>query len=248
MSAKKLDDVVDVKVGGDDELVEVARHLRRGGVSAVGIARQRLHHDGVQRGRDVRAQRGRQRDRHLHHLVQDGQLVVRAEQRRQRQQLVQDHARREQIDTAVDLAALDRLGGQIRRLALQRALPGLDPGRVVLGDAEVEELERSGRRQGDVRGGDVPMDHVQQRAIAVPEAVHVVEGAAKLAGEIRSDGQRQRMLVAAQRAQQPPQRRTVDVFEDQEQRTVCSRRRRTPARRSGDGACRGSWLRRRTCG
>jgi hypothetical protein len=57
---------------------------------------------------------------------------------------VQDHARREEIDTAVDITALDRFGREISRFALERALPGLYAGGIVLGDAEVEELERSG--------------------------------------------------------------------------------------------------------
>ena len=106
--AQKQDHVVDVKPRAHHERVEIARHLRGAGVPQGGIALQRLHDDGVQRGRHVRTRLGRQRDRHLDHLVQDPQLVVRAEQRGQGQHLVKHDADGEQIDPGVEAAALDR--------------------------------------------------------------------------------------------------------------------------------------------
>ena len=57
-------------------------------------------------------------------------------------------------------------------------------------------------------------------AVAVAQAVNVVEGPADLEREVGRERRRQRPAGRSQRAHQPPQRRAVDVFEDQEQRAV----------------------------
>ena len=92
--------------------------------------------------------------------------------------------------------------------------------RLVLGDAEIEQLQRPGGRHDDVRRRDVAVDDVQRFAVAATQAVHVVERAADLAGDVGRDGDGHRPPRVAQHPQQPTHRRPIDEFQDQEQRAV----------------------------
>ena len=110
--------------------------------------------------------------------------------RSERQHLVQHDAEREDVDARVDRTAAQRLGRQVRRLALDRAVLGVAPRGAVARDAEVEQLERARRRQHDVRRRDVAMDDAQRLAVAALQAVDVVERAADLVREVRRDRDR----------------------------------------------------------
>ena len=204
----------------DDEFVQRARHL--GGVCepTIAIALQRAHHDVAQRGRHVRACRRRARDLHLHDLLHRAEIAVAREQVLQRQHLVHHDAEREQIDATVDRLSLQLLGREIRRLALHRPRLG-DLDRVLeRRHAEVEQLHAPRRGDDDVGRRDVAVDGIQRPAVAVAQAVDVVQRAAHLARHVSDDRRRRLAVRRAQRAQDARQRRPLDVFERQEQHAV----------------------------
>ena len=93
-------------------------------------------------------------------LVDERRERVGGERLAQRERLVEDDAEREDVRARVELVALDLLGRHVGRrpdhLARRRELR---VSREELADPEVRDLGRQRRRQEDVRGLDVAVEH-----------------------------------------------------------------------------------------
>ena len=203
---------------------EVLQHLAAGGLAMVGILRQHLRDRLRQRGSRRRIRlRHRRRDRGhdaLEHDVQRGAH----ERLEPGQQLVEDHAEREDVGALVDPAAVARLGRHVLRRAgddpfsrggrRQRHRPGRSRRRLgVTRDAEVEDLDLPVAGQHQVLGLDVAVDH----AVGVGRAhrAHALgmgggQGLETLAGESPELLERDRPGHAG------AQRRALDVLHDDE--------------------------------
>jgi hypothetical protein len=108
------------------------------------------------------------------------------------EQLIEDHAAREQVAAPVDRLAGELLGRHVRDGAEHRAELG-ELGGVELGDAEIGDFDAAVGEQDDVGGLDVAMDDAA--------LVRVLQGAQQLAHDAARLGQRERAAVVEQALQ-----------------------------------------------
>ena len=93
-------------------------------IAIVRVARERLAHDRLELGLDLRVQRGDRRHARLAHEL-DGLVVgLAVEQPAAGEHLPQDDADREHVGAVIDLEPARRLGRQVAELALHDALVG----------------------------------------------------------------------------------------------------------------------------
>ena len=105
-------------------------------------------------------------------LVEDGGGAVPHEGPLPAEQLVEDHARGEDVAAPVELLAADLLRAHVVDGAHHHARLG-DPGPAELGDAEVHDLHRAVLEQADVRGLDVAVhDAVLVREVQAAQHLH----------------------------------------------------------------------------
>jgi hypothetical protein len=192
--------------------VQLVAQLGGAGEPVVGFARQRAQDDRVELGRAALVERRRRHDVAALDLHQRLVLVLGREQRASGQQLVRDHARREQVAARVELLARERLGRHVGELALDPPGLGAELRRLRLGDAEVDDLDLAGEGHQHVGRRDVAVDQAEWMARLVGLAVRVVERLAQLEQQAHGDVDRRRARDLAGVAQDAPDIAPVDVL------------------------------------
>jgi hypothetical protein len=155
--------------------MELLAQLGRGRVPLAWITRERLQHDRVELGRARLVERGRRHDVAALQLEQRLVLVLAREQGARREQLVRDHAGREQIAARVEVLAGDRLRRHVRELPLHATRLRAELRRLRLRDAEVDHLEEPGPGDEQVRRRHVAVDEPERVAVLVDLRVRVLE-------------------------------------------------------------------------
>ncbi len=138
-------------------------------VPHVGILRQQLGNDGLERSGHIGNQLVQWLREIVHLLVGDAHGILAGERRLARHHLVQHDAERVEVAARIGLRALCLLGREVRR----RTHHGSDLGEVVLarrvhgpGDAEVGNLHLAVGADEDVRGLDVAVHHATRVRVA----------------------------------------------------------------------------------
>jgi hypothetical protein len=178
----------------------------------VGFARQRAQHDRIELGRAALVERRRRHRVAALDLHQRLVLVLGREQRARGQQLVRDHADREQIAARIEVFAGERLGRHVRELALDPAGLRAQLRRLRLGDPEVDDLDLPGAGHQHVRRRHVAVDQPHRVAVVVDLGVRVVERIAELEQQPDGDVDRRRTRHLARLAQDAANIAAVDVL------------------------------------
>ena len=191
--------------------------LGRGLPAMVRIAFERPHDDVVEGGRHVAPAARWTRDPELAEPRQRVEIVLAVEQPVAGQQLVRDHADREQVGAAIERAG-EVLGGDVGELALDQA--GLRAGlAVTLDDAEIDQLHHAVCVDHDVGQRHVAVDQIERRARVVAQVVDVLERVADLDQDPDHDADRHRASDLTL-ARELVQRRAVYVLHLDEVRAV----------------------------
>ena len=198
--------------------VERVAQVARAGEPIVGIAGQRLQHDGVERGRAALVERRWRLHVAALQLHQCLVLVLGCEQRSRREQLVGDHAGGEQIAAGVEFLAGERLGRHVGELAFDPAGLRAQLRRLRLGDPEVDDLDLAVGGHQHVRRRHVAVDQAERVTGVIELVVRVVERVAQLEQQPDRDVDRRRAADPARVAQDPADIAAVDVLHRDEVR------------------------------
>ena len=192
--------------------VDVALHLTCSLIAVRRLLLQRLEHDLIDgRGHFIVDERRRGHAR-LAHLLEDGELVVAAEEPAGGEHLEQDRGQREDVGALVDRPPPRLFRRHVLQLALERAGLRVRRLRCCFGDAEVAQLDVAFFGDEHVLRRDVTMDESHLLPFEVVFAMRVVERR----GDLRSDEEREvdrnRLIAFLRFLQDRLQIRTVDVL------------------------------------
>jgi hypothetical protein len=162
----------------------------------------RLLDDRLERRRVVGIELGRPGDVARHHRPDDRGVVVADERAPLRGQLVQQHAERVDVDAAIERLGAALLGRHVRELALGDAGRGRVLALRRLGDPEVDQLDRAGVGDDDVRRTDVAVDQAERLAVVADQLVGEVAAGGGADDDRQRVGQRQLAALLGQLAEQ----------------------------------------------
>jgi hypothetical protein len=196
-------------------LRERAPQLVRARVSRRGVAAQRLHQHGVERGRDPGADRARRDHGRVPDQIEQEELIGLGEEAPRREHLPEHDRERVHVGPTIDLAPARLLRRHVAELALERARRGPVDG-VDLGDAEVDELHVALVREEHVVGAHVAMHHAERATLIVADLVGGVEARGDLHRDEDRELGRQATVLLRELVQELRERAAVHVLHHEE--------------------------------